>query len=61
MENTKVIAVYARTSSRKQDFKLQLEAAYPYLKGIEPEGVFYFIDEGVSGSSQPLELKKSLI
>lgn len=60
MENTKVTAVYARTSSRKQDIKFQLEAAYPYLKGIEPEGLLYFIDEEVSGSSQPFELKKLL-
>ena len=58
MKNKKITAVYARTSSRKQNLKFQLEAAYPYIKGTEPEGLLCFIDEGVSGSSQPFELKK---
>ncbi|WRP06587.1 recombinase family protein [Rossellomorea aquimaris] len=60
MKNNKITAVYARTSSKKQNFVLQIEAASPYLKGIEPENLFYFVDEGVSGSSQPVELQKLL-
>jgi DNA invertase Pin-like site-specific DNA recombinase len=60
MKNHKITAVYARTNSKKKNLELQLEAASPYLKGIEPEGLLYFIDEGVSGSSQPLELIKLL-
>ncbi|MEA3321477.1 MAG: recombinase family protein [Bacillota bacterium] len=58
MKDNKITAVYARTSSKKQDYKLQLEAAKPYLKGIEPEDVINFIDHGVSGLSQPKELEK---
>lgn len=58
MKNDKLTAVYARTSTKKQDFTLQLEAAYPYLSGTESEGLYYFIDEGVSGSSKPSELLK---
>ncbi|MEH7076986.1 recombinase family protein [Neobacillus drentensis] len=60
MKNNKITAVYARTSSKKKSLELQLEAASPFLKGIEPEGLIYFIDEGVSGSSQPTELVKLL-
>lgn len=60
MEKNRTTAVYARTTSKKQNFEVQLEAAYPHLKGIEPEGLVYFIDEGVSGSSQPVELLKLL-
>ncbi|WP_417898461.1 recombinase family protein [Bacillus haimaensis] len=58
MKNNKITTVYARTGSKKQNFQLQLEAAGPYLKGIEPADLLYFIDEGVPGSSQPLELIK---
>ncbi|WP_201716150.1 recombinase family protein [Rossellomorea arthrocnemi] len=58
MEKCKATAVYARTSSKKQNFVLQIEAASPHLKGIEPEGLFYFVDEGVSGFSKPVDLLK---
>lgn len=61
MENSyKITAVYARTSSKKQNFESQIEAASPYLKGLEPEGVLYFVDEGVSGSSKPEGLSNLL-
>jgi DNA invertase Pin-like site-specific DNA recombinase len=58
MKKCKATAVYARTSSKKQNFVLQIEAASPHLKGIEPEGLFYFVDEGVSGFSKPVDLLK---
>jgi DNA invertase Pin-like site-specific DNA recombinase len=58
MEKNKATAVYARTSNKKQNFELQIEAASPYLKGIDSEGLFYFVDEGISGSSKPVELLK---
>jgi DNA invertase Pin-like site-specific DNA recombinase len=56
MKNNKITTVYARTSSKNQNLKLQLEAASPYLKGIEPAGLLFFIDEEFPESSQPLEL-----
>ncbi|WP_096156208.1 recombinase family protein [Bacillus sp. FJAT-45066] len=58
LKKHKATAVYARTSSKKQNFELQIEAASPYLQGIVPEGLFYFVDEGVTGSSKPVELLK---
>jgi DNA invertase Pin-like site-specific DNA recombinase len=58
MQNNKITAVYVRTSSKNQNHELQLDAARPFLKGIEPESVSIFIDQGVSGSSQPKELVK---
>jgi site-specific DNA recombinase len=60
MENNKKTAIYARTGSKKQNIELQIEAAIPYIKGIDPENVVYFIDEGVSISSQPKGLHKLL-
>lgn len=58
MKNNKITAVYARTSSKKQNYELQLEAAKPYLDGIDPENVNIFVDQGVPISSQTKELMK---
>ncbi|MFT4414528.1 recombinase family protein [Fredinandcohnia humi] len=58
MKNNKITAVYARTSSEKQEYQYQIEAARPYLNGIPVESVQIFIDAGFSGSSKPPQQQK---
>lgn len=51
MKSNKKTVVYARTSSKKQSYKLQLDAAKAYLKGIPDENIVYIVDHGVPVSS----------
>lgn len=52
MENNKKTVVYARTSTKKQNYELQLEAAKPFLKGIQ-ENLIFIVDHRAPATSKP--------
>jgi len=52
MENNKKTVVYARTSTKKQNYELQLEAAKPFLRGIQEENLTFIVDHGAPATSK---------
>ncbi|PEQ84672.1 hypothetical protein CN481_22150 [Bacillus sp. AFS006103] len=60
MENNKKTVVYARTSTKKQNYELQLEAAKPFLKGNQGENLIFIVDHGAPATSKPNGLQQLL-
>jgi DNA invertase Pin-like site-specific DNA recombinase len=60
MENNKKTVVYARTSTKKQNYELQLEAAKPFLKDIQEENLILIVDHCAPATSKPKGLQQLL-
>ena len=61
MKNNKKTVIYARTAaSNKQSLDLQLEAAKPFVKGVQEENVVIITETASSGLTQQVGLQKIL-
>lgn len=60
MKNNKKTVVYARTSTKKQNLELQLDAAKPFVKGISEEHLLIIEEHGVPISSKREGLQQLL-
>lgn len=57
MKKDKKTVVYARTTTKRQNINLQLEAAKPFLQGIEEGSVLTIADSVTPKSYQPKGLQ----